>query len=509
MLSRLGPAHANTRLALAHATLLFAATAWHLPGIGRPFGAADVNAGAYFGNFLRTFERFGFGALRGVPLAEQMKYEPAQGTPYFNHPPGLTWWMYSIGTSEAAMRVATLLPTMLAGASLLELLRGRCGLLVALLASLAFLLLPSNALLCQASYETAVLGCGLPLLLATERILQGAPRRRLWQGVQVAATFTGTWSDWSFLFFCVALLPVAAGRQGALRALLVPCVSGLAAVGSILLWQHWALLAPTWSGKRREQDVFALLKEHVGERAPLLDFLSGAWRSLSLANTWLVPIVASPGLLLLAWRDPRLLLALSCAGALHPLLFSKHAVDHFHFHGYLGPLFVAGLGARAHYQIPAARNFAATLCAGAALFAAFVSLDLRRKNETTLFRELGESLSALADDGAPDGGFLVASNFPHLYAYYTSSPAVVVPFIARPTWIEAGRTLPRYRGVRYLYTERGGLALPWETTSPELRSYLGQFPRTRVHEFDTHYWLPGADQPVRIVTAWVYEIGRD
>ena len=41
---------------------------FHAPRLSRPFGAADINAGMYFGLFVKTWEDFGFVELRGLPL---------------------------------------------------------------------------------------------------------------------------------------------------------------------------------------------------------------------------------------------------------------------------------------------------------------------------------------------------------------------------------------------------------------------------------------------------------
>jgi hypothetical protein len=491
----------------AYALLLAAALALQLPWWGRPFGDSDLNAGGWFGLFLRYFERFGFGTLHGTPLASLVAGHAADpfadAIPYVNHPPGLTWLLWLAGTSETAMRAPTQLLWLLASVCLFELLRARFAAPWAAGGALVHLALPSNAVLCQVSYETAVLGFGLPLLLATERLAAARGRAAFaWRGLQFAAAFLGTWMDWSFAFVCAAAAVLARGRP---RLLLAPVAGGALALLAYWLWLRGAL--PLFRHRPPGADLAALVREHVlGNRPPPGEFFAGAGKYLALANTALVPLLALPGLALLLRRDAALAAALLLVAFLHPLTFAHHATSHFHFWGYLGPLLGAAFAAHATLRPGWLRALGALVVAAAVTAAALGSIDAQRRNDTTLFRDVAATLARAA---AGDGGarWLVGHNFPQVYAYYVREPEVVVTYVAEPRAVEGGRRVHPL-GVRYLHVQLSADAMRYPTDPPALRSYLAPFPRERVPALEREFWQIDGQAPARIEAAWLYTLPR-
>jgi hypothetical protein len=188
---------------------------------------------------VRNFERHGFWRLRGVPLMPQVYNTPAEATPHLSHPPAFTWVSQLFGDSEASFRWPTLITVTIAALCLYELLRPRFGAWPAFGAALLLLGMPGNAVLCQGSFEIPVLGAGMALLLATDRVLAGRMR---WRVVQAVATFYGSWSDWGIAFLLPRAPGAVPGRRArpALRALLVPVVTGAVALALLVLWHRVA-----------------------------------------------------------------------------------------------------------------------------------------------------------------------------------------------------------------------------------------------------------------------------
>ncbi|MBL8736330.1 MAG: hypothetical protein JNL12_07895 [Planctomycetes bacterium] len=70
-------------------------TAFHAGWLAAPLSILELNAGAYFGVFVRNWERFGFWELRGLPLMPKLVEGIGDGFPYVHH-------LYTLPSCHAA-----------------------------------------------------------------------------------------------------------------------------------------------------------------------------------------------------------------------------------------------------------------------------------------------------------------------------------------------------------------------------------------------------------------------
>ncbi len=513
----------RTALRLATAVVVLAGLIWHLYGITRPFGAADVNAGLYLGPFAKQWEAHGWLALRGLPITPQLIHEIGQGTLYMQHPPGWLWATYLPGTSEAAMRIPSLLVTIAGAVALLHLLVRALGVVPATAAALAFTFLPVVSQVTQVSLESPLYGFGLMFLLATVRLngtdgaapATGAARRG-WRALQLASGFCGPWADWTFAWYCagvVALVPWRTPRT-ALRELVVPAIAVLASVALILLWRDWAFAHPAYvDATRREGTVGELIRSTVLKRPDLSTWITGCARHLALATTSWIPMLALPGLVVLLARPATrwLLLGLAIPGLLHPIVLADHATFHVHFYAYLAPALLAGCVAPAAHFAGAMR-VPGLLIAAATVAAAFHGgVRMRITNDTTIFRDVGAAMTAAVVDG--DRRNLVGTNFhPYPFPYYLRRPEALAEPIHDWQALEAGRKHTHYAGIRFFWFRvvlpDGTDARPTETAALKQYLDLGGFRKTRRQDLEQTFHLVGNDAPNVVAEAYEYEIHR-
>jgi hypothetical protein len=209
------------------------------PWLAAPFGFLENNAGYFFGPFAQSWERFGFAALRGIPLGpfEVWPEAPARGYCYFNHPPGTAWLYAALGSAEWQLRLPSVLATIAAGMLMALLLLPRLGAWAAVLGGIAVQALPVVAFAGQMSYEPPVLALGLLLFWGMER---AADKARGGMLAAAAAAAIGPWLDWSFGFFVLGL-PLVHGQRRLReigRRILVPWCLSLASLLLVLAWMR-------------------------------------------------------------------------------------------------------------------------------------------------------------------------------------------------------------------------------------------------------------------------------
>ena len=515
-MERQDPADARARSAhpLADVLLILCAgAAINLPWIRAPFGPNEINSTSYFGPFAQSFARFGFGALRGIPVAGYGLGGLAEGVPYLNHPPAVAW-LGALGTAEWQIRLPFVIAQALAGCALFAILRRRAAAWRATLAGCVLVCLPVFAFYGRTIFDAFTVLFGLLTLLFFDLASESeGPRRRRWAGLLALAAFLGIWTDWPFVFWLGGLAAFVPGAGFRRRASLfaIPCLAVALGVAAVLGWQTWALSNPDLPFALPPPQE-SIVSRILAARPPLADYLRGVGTRCVEGFSLAALAAAGLGLLPLAARAPRVVAALVLAGLGHITVFAAHARTHPTFSSDFGPLVAA---AACSFPLLPGRigRAVAILVALAALAGAAASSVARlREADTTFLRDVGGVLDRLSADVRTDGSierlYRVRHNLPHDFPYYIRSP------FTRPrvrTVDEVRRELdqPNPNGLRYLWfdvattPESLGSAFRIE---PALASWLAGFPSRPLPDLVRTLAVPGDDIEVRILQCRVYEL---
>ena len=497
--------------------------AFHLPHLADPLHAGEINAGAYFGSFLRNWEAFGFFDLSGMMLTPQLAHGPDLSTPYFNHPPGLAWTMWLLGGDEMAVRLPTALGVTAASVIFFLLLRRSFGLWWAFGAAFCVLGSPSFTFWLQASLEPVVLPLGLLLLLLTQMCNQASGRRRQRLHLaQVAICLVGPWMDWAFLYFCVGLVPLAWDRSlwRMVGRLLPAALASSLSLGLFFLWKDWALSNEILGASSPNEDVASIVEKFILTRPPLSEFLVRGAQTTAQANT---ELLLGGGLMLaglFAYVSVRLFLALLCVAGLHPAIFPHHALDHVHFWGYCTPLLAASMAAGSKLTDRRFRVAIGALLVLSTGVCWFTSFDYLRQSRTPVLAEIGQYASkSVRDETGRD--HLIATNFPVLYPFYVTSPFVLAPQVIDPEVIENARQVrlkknlkpetEKKEGIYYLRVKVSDAVVrqaPEYGIPPELHEYLSAFEQRRIPDLEKEFYDPRTRTRVRIEEVWMHTLIR-
>ncbi|MEM7199142.1 MAG: hypothetical protein AAF628_02685 [Planctomycetota bacterium] len=506
------PPHASRHAIWAALAVVALGLAVQLPIADRPFGVHEVNPGNFFGVWARNWERFGLWESRGLPLGSQLLDQVHQGDPDTNHPPLYGWLSYWCGTSEAALRVPTIAGHALSAGLMVLLLAGALGVGPATLAGVTTLAVPALAFYSQVSFECVVLPVGLALWLACLAWCRAAPAaRRRWAALVAALAFVNVWLDWLAVFLTFGTLPLLWTRpwRTAIARLAVPFGATLLAGITVFAWRSWALALPTLTegtgapGHHSGEGLGALIERTFLTRPPLGEFIALVWAQLQSGYAMPLLVAGAVGLVPLARRAPRVLGAAALSAVVIPLLFAGHASTHVHFVSYFAPLLAAGLAALV-------RVHRALWLVGLTILGvtAWSSAHHIRAADTTLFRELGATLSRAARDAAGRRS-IVFFNIVYRYGYYVDSPDVQIQPLTDPAPLRLADQLPPELGLRYLYLKMSGPlldAIPALAPRPELEAYLAPFPRERMPALEMAITVPPQDLTMRVDEAWLYKL---
>lgn len=492
----------NMKVVLVLAAACLPALALQLPFLAAPFGLEEINAGCYFGPFAQSWERYGFGSLRGVPLVVSPYKQPAAGLVYLNHPPGTAWLLGGWGSAPWSLRLPSALGLALACGLLAGFLRTHLGTGRALAAGLLLGALPVLGFHAQVSYETLVLPAGLAALLAADRLRSGGAR--WWPGLLAASALLGPWLDWAYLFFIPALAPLLLGRPRGLRHLVLAGGLALLSTAGVLLWRSWALES-TLLENRTLPEVGSVAATVLSSRLSAAGLLAASWRNLSVGLTLPVLLAALPGAAWLLARRPRPGLALLIAGILNPLVFSRHAEGHVFYYAYLAPLAAAGVAA---LPAPGRRLLPALAAVQGAviLWAAAATVRTHDRAHVPFFADLGRAIDEAAADRDAAGRirrvYRVHHDAPQVYPYYTRAP-FLTPTTA-PEGLKAARRRPADTGLRFLHLRISGPVpgVPYE----ELQDYLEPFPSRRLPRLEGTFTRPLTGQRYQVTEARVYTL---
>jgi len=486
----------------------------HLPWLMAPFGFHDINAGGYFGPFAQSWHRFGFFELRGVPLGAwilTIPMSPAEGLPYWNHPPGFAWVTGAFGSAEWQLRLASLLGVIASGPLMFAFARRHLGSAAAFIAGLLVLAAPTVAFYSVMSYESLVLSLGLAMWLLHERVGRGGgTATRL--GVLVVC-FVGTWMDWAFGFYVLALLPLSlpAGFADLARRLWRPWLVYFVALLLIVLWIWWSKQAAGLPPPRAGATLADRAGHAVFGGPPPAVFFANLGRTLCEAFTLPVLIVAAVGAVPALWKMPRIMLTALLPAVLNIGIFRAHSANHVMFVAYLAPA-VALAAACLLQQLGRLRPMRPpVVLAAVALVMTMVwhSWERKRGASQPLMARFGTAVSEIADAPSPDAdtrSVLVATNVPQYYPYYISSPRVLL------TPVLSHAELERQRGaaarLRYVYVQSEVRMVGEPPVAPPdepLRAWLQQFPRHELPQL-VGDWPLGHGDVFSVLGAWVYDL---
>lgn len=473
--------------------------AFHAAWLNAPFSILQMNAGSYFGVFVRNWDRHGFAALRGLPLMPGVVAKTGDATPYVHHPPGLAWLAYALGGQEWSMRLPTVVATLLAAVCLYRIARTRFAAAASALAAVLLAFSPGMAVIGQASYEPVVVAFGSCVMA---EIVAPLRQRRLSLAILASAAFVGTWMGWGFAFLGLAcpLLVLRVRSLGTgLRQLVIPGVASVVALASIVLWANWAL-AQDGIARLPENDrnVVEMVQKYVlAERAGpawawhhTLQILPITW------SRWLF-VAALVGLPWAAWRAPRITAALLVVGV-GPFVFLAAPAD-FIWQTYSMPF--AALCAAAPLDLigrskaPVVRTIGAVAGLGVAIGVVHASWVIRADASTPYFRRMGEVLS----EAAQQPGWAACHNYLYAMAYYVTSPDVPLAGVYFPNQLEALRKGAGGKGWKYLWMRANEPGL----VVPGMEQYLSQFPKVRVPELENCLDVEGTRVTGGIGAAWL------
>lgn len=484
-----------------------------LPWIDRCFGTTETNPGMYFGPFVRNFEQFGLFELKGVPLGVTVLADPAEGYPYLNHPPALSWVLLMFGGDEWQMRLCTVVGQIISSILTYLLLIRSCRAAVSFLAALLLLLTPVLTFYSQVSYEPVVMPLGLLMCLAVQRLTDGRPGRRArlaWLLALAGTSLIGPWIDWAFAYYCLALVPLAwmAGALwGTVRRLLLPALCSASSLALLLIWRQTAVQVG------RKDGIFSLgqlFESSVGSSLSLFDLVHAWYERLPECFTLPVLLIAPFGILALWRADCRLAIALWFTGGIHLLVFRGHTMaGHHMFFAYSAVAMAAcvalaidrGLISRAPVLVRAC------LTALVVLWPAWSSFSIMRATSTNFFRDHGTLLSAATGPLAPAEGageYLVGWGVAGGYGYYMDSPLI------RPLPIETAEELAasvaRVKselGIRYLWLRLEDLQGKLSRDDSDFEELFASSEKVRHPELEVELDLSGRGFIVRIREAWL------
>ena len=507
------------------ATLTALACALHGPGIGRPFGIAEPNPGAYFIPFVHNLELHGFWTLRGTPVGERELAVLEAGVPYLAHPPGLTWLYFVLGGSETAVRASSALATLLlalgtataAFRALAKSFREAHASAAGLVAGTTTLIVPMFSIYAVGSYEPFLMAFGVWAFLAIDTWRQRGGR--IWIAILVACCVAGPWIDWLFAPFCLGLVVMsydARSLGGSAVRLGTAAVATLVSVGLIVVWLTWAKNTPGLPAPPPSEAGGGLMNLIRGVilagRPDLETWLAGTRSMTAHGFTTVTCIVGIAGLPFAAWHSPRWALA-TATGVLIPIAFAKHALNHEFYHASLTPLLALSIATLIAYAarwgagrwIPCAVIAAGTLAAPA-----IETIRLRRITASDFQRHLGETLADATGDLETPEYNVVHSWIAYFGAYLRAPQGYVFLFPARD--FEQAKVIstipskPGERGIRYLWlhvesTEPGYPLPPQLRDPPGFAEFLRSQPHVRVPELEREHYISVEGPPVRITEA--------
>jgi hypothetical protein len=493
--------------------ILGSAATIDLPWIRAPFGPNEINSTSYFGPFAQSFARFGFGALRGIPVAGYGLGDLAAGVPYLNHPPA-TAWLGSLGTAEWQIRLPFAIAQALAGCALFAILRRKLAAWRATLAGCILVCLPVFAFYGRTIFDAFTVLFGLLVFLFFELAAEAeGPRRRLWAAFLALSGFLGIWVDWPFVFWLGGLAAFIPGRDFRARARLfaVPCLAAALGAGAVLGWQKWALSNPglPFALPPPQRSILSAILEAY---PPLGDFLRGLATCFVEGFSPTALAAAALGLIPLAARAPRIVAGLVLAGCAHVTIIATHSRTHEAFSSDFGPLVAAAACSFPLLPGRVGRGVAVLVALAALGGAAATSVARLREADTTFLRDVGGVLDRLSADVRSDGSlgrlYRVRHNLLYDFPYYIRSP-FTRPHARSLGEMRADLDQPGSLGLRYLWfdvvTTPERLASAFRV-EPALAAWLATFPSRRLPELEQTIRIPGAATEARVVECRVYEL---
>lgn len=479
-------------------------TAFHAGWLAAPLSILELNAGAYFGVFVRNWERFGFWELRGLPLMPKLAEGIGDGFPYVHHPPALSWVFHALGGSEWAMRLPTIAATFVAAVAFYRLARSRFGPVPSMFGAAVLAFLPAMAVHGQASYEPMVVAGGLLVMagLATP----GATAKSSVLS-QAAPAFCATWFGWGFAFAGIASIALVAEMRRPLATLRRLLPAGCAAVIgalSIVAWIEWALRAPGVIRPRSADSDFAAMVEcYVLHEKAGWDWLIQHLRIVgpSTLSWWGIGMFCF-GIGVALWRHPRAAMALLVLGAA-PFLALPRPAD-FIWLTYSTPvialagtaLMSLGIGSVLRW-VRVLSGVAAAVGLGGVVMA---SWTVRAEAATPFWARLGAVLSA----AAREPGWGVAHGFPIAFPYYYEAPRVEILGLISPEQLAPLVDHYKGRGWKYLWLKPRVEAL----LHPDMERFLEPFPRARVPELEGPLDVEGTRVTGGIREAWLVTLSE-
>jgi hypothetical protein len=426
------------RFTIAAGVAAAVAVAWfHIGSIGAPFGAVEINSGSYYGPSTRTYDDYGFGVVRGVPVYKTRYQALAEGVLYFNHPPGTFWLAAMFGPTEAGIRAPFVVCGVLMCAFFAAFAAAYAGGAAAIAAAAALALSPAFTFDGVTACDTPTGAAGLALLLVARLRPRGRGAAFLARATTGALAFLGAWLDWPFAWWLLALAAAAPGPsiKDRLRFLRLPWACGLIGAVSVFAWQTWAVRAPAFGWTRELGSLDTGAAALILDRPPTWAWLRGVGDRMLEGFP---PIFLLTGLLALPFAATgnrlRAALVLTIPGAVNALVFAKHAVAHVQFVMWLGLPLAFGLAValRACARRGTTGVVVSTLVALAVVGAsARASIVLRDELATDFFKELGVTIDSWSVDRAeefppkvmpPKRLWSVGHNLPYDYAYYVQAP---------------------------------------------------------------------------------------
>lgn len=499
-----GATRAPTRAGLWFSLLALGLAGFHAGWLEEPLSTLQLNAGNYFGVFVKNWEQFGFWQLRGLPLMSQLVAVVGDGVPYVHHPPGLSWLFYALGGEEWSMRLPTVVASFVAAVCWYRITRLRFSPAASFWSANLLAFSPCMSVISQASYEPLVIACGL---IVISELLRPVRDRRLSLALLCGAAFVGTWIDWGFAFLGLASIPPTLARWGisrGIRRLIVPGATAVLAVVTIALWSQWALAAPgVVPPPSEDRDIAAM-----AQRFMLADRPSIGWYfdhlSVMIPKTWSWWLFGTfvVGIGFALRRFPSLTIA-AVMVAIAPYTALKQPSDYVWQTFAVLMIAVAAAGIL-HWALAAGTRWVATLaaCSAVVVLAGTVhaSWMLRANAASSYFERLGAVLSEVANE--PGHG--VSNGYLYSLPYYFDSPRIelagrffpeqLAPFVAQTGGL----------GWKYLWLKpvKPGLI------HPGMEGFLAQFPRTRVPELEGELDVEGQLATGGIAEAWLYTLSE-
>ncbi|HEX6813135.1 MAG TPA: hypothetical protein VF384_16045 [Planctomycetota bacterium] len=475
--------------------------AFHAPNLDAPFGLMHMNAGSYFGVFMRNWEHHGFWATRGLPIMPKLAETVASGMPYVHHPPGMSWLFHALGGQEWSIRLPTIAATFLAAIYWFRLCCTRLPRGVAMWSAAILAFSPALAVLCQASYEPLVIACGLVVMSEVVN-----PVRPRWLSIasQIAAAFAGTWIDWGFAFLGLACIPLAwtNGPLAALRRLAVPGATAVIAAATVVWWTHWALDAPgVVKPPAADRDLAMLAGSALFRPWPPFDWwFPGLCTGISdIWTPWLFGVFAL-GIGFAFAQHTRFAIAMSIA-AVSPFVLLSMPGDLI-WHGFPVPMIALAGGAALSAGLASGRASVrrASAIAAAAMLTGMVDAgwSLRARSETTFYERLGAALS----EAAREPGWGATHCVPIGLACYYRSPRIAVFGAMTPASIEPFAKNLDGLGWRCVFVVPSDRAL----RLPHMEQHLQACRRQRLPSLEVEFCRTAAGEVVRIDEAWLYTL---